>query len=71
MPTHKAFYQSKTFWTNLVGGLLTILALENVTVFIPTKYAPYIAAITAVLNVVFRSIQTPAQGGLTLTPPQQ
>ena len=65
--TSKPFYQSKTFWTNLVGGALSLLSLSDVTSLLPAKYAPFIVAVVAVLNVVLRAMQSDAQGALTLT----
>jgi hypothetical protein len=68
---NKAFYLSKTFWTNLIGGALSLLSLSEVTTLVPAKYAPYIVGATAILNVVFRAISSASQGGLTVvTPPK-
>ena len=68
MPTNKWILTSKTFWTNLIGGVLTLLSIPEISSLIPPKYTPYIVAATAILNVVFRSLKTDAQGGLSLTP---
>ena len=63
----KPFWQSTTFWINLVGLLLLALATPEIVAILPPESRPYIAAAVAVLNVVNRSMSSTSP--LTLTPP--
>lgn len=63
----KPFYESRTFWINLVGLLLLALASPEIVEILPAESRPYIAAAVAVLNIINRSMS--ATSPLTLTPP--
>ncbi|MGE4164286.1 MAG: hypothetical protein AB7G23_21425 [Vicinamibacterales bacterium] len=63
----KPFYQSRTFWLNLVGLLLLALASPEIVEILPVESRPYIAAAVAVLNILNRSMSTTSP--LTVTPP--
>lgn len=62
----KPFYESRTFWINLVGLLLLALASPEIVEILPSESRPYIAAAVAVLNIVNRSVSSTSP--LTLTP---
>lgn len=65
----KWFLHSKTFWINLVGGLIELDSVTQVAAIIPPKWSPYLAAGIAGLNILLRSLKSEGQGGLTLSPP--
>jgi hypothetical protein len=60
---------SKTFVTALLSLLITVIASPAVLNIIPAKYLVYVPAVAVVLQTIYRSIPSDAQGGLTLTKP--
>ena len=48
----KSIFASKTFWANLLGGLLQVIGLASGA--IPPQYAPYLAAAQGILNIILR-----------------
>lgn len=60
----KSIFKSKTFWVNIIAGVLAVITLidpEFLKVFITdenqqVKILTIIGAVTAVLNIILRSI---------------
>lgn len=50
----KPWYQSKTFWFNVVTFVLGVLALTEFVSVLPKTAAPYIALANAVGNLILR-----------------
>jgi hypothetical protein len=50
----KNWYESKTFWLNLLTALVMIADLLVQQPFIPPAYLPFIATLVGILNVVLR-----------------
>lgn len=50
----KNFWESKTFWLNLITAVIMILDLLVQQPFIPPSYLPIIAFVVGVLNVILR-----------------
>jgi len=50
----KNWYESKTFWLNLLTALVLIADLLVQQPFIPTAWLPFIATVVGILNVVLR-----------------
>jgi len=63
----KVFWQSKTFWLNLLGTLLAIVSASDLVPLLPPAALPYVAGVTAVLNIILRSLKTQQAGALTWT----
>jgi hypothetical protein len=51
----KSLFKSKTFWFNLIGGMVTLLQAQGVFALIPQ---PYDALVLAIGNVVLRIVTT-------------
>ena len=52
----KGLLLSKTFYFNLITGVLAVLALPEVVAIIPLEYLPVIGLFTAIGNIVLRTI---------------
>lgn len=50
----KSLFQSKTFWINLLGGIVT--AVGTYSDLIPAKYAPVIMCAGGIANILLRTI---------------
>ena len=50
----KSLFVSKTFWANVLGGVVSVAGLASKT--IAPEYAPYIVAAGAIANVLLRLI---------------
>jgi hypothetical protein len=55
----KQFYESKTFWLNLVVTLLAIY--DQLAPFIPKEWLPKAAAVVGILNILLRVFSTSKQ----------
>ena len=54
----KSLLESKTLWLNVAAIIIALLAMPEVVGILPVTWLPYIAAITAVLNVIVRMYTT-------------
>lgn len=52
--TPKPIFASKTFWLNIIGLILAMLALPEFVGLIPEAYLPTIMAVQGALNIVVR-----------------
>lgn len=59
----KSLFQSKTFWVNLLGGIVT--AVGTYADVIPPKYAPIIMAVGGIANIILRTV---TNQGVTILP---
>jgi len=50
----KNFWESKTFWLNVIIALIMVADLLVQQPFIPPAYLPIIATIVGVLNIILR-----------------
>jgi len=50
----KNWYESKTFWLNLLVALVLIADLLVQQPFIPPTYLPIIATVVGILNIIIR-----------------
>lgn len=50
----KSIFKSKTFWINLLGGIVGASTLANGTV--PPKFAPGVVAAGGIANILLRVI---------------
>jgi len=50
----KPLLVSKTFWVNLIGTLISILALVQDSPLVPPEALPWVALVVGVLNLVLR-----------------
>jgi hypothetical protein len=62
MPEQKVMYRaisiftSRTFYFNVLAAIVAFLALPEVTHVIPSKFMPYILAISAAGNMILRTM---------------
>jgi len=54
----KSIWTSKTFWVNVISGMVMFLQGQEVITLIPPKYVPYEAAAVFGLNIILRYITT-------------
>lgn len=54
----KSIFASKTFWTNLVAGVVALLEGQQVIDLFSAETLPYVAAFVFGLNIVLRYITT-------------
>lgn len=52
----KPFFLSKTEWLNIIALVLAVLAIPEFVAVVPTAWLPYIALLTAVGNMILRTI---------------
>lgn len=50
----KAFWKSKTLWTNVIAIVLYILSIPELGASVPSELLPVLAMLTSALNVLLR-----------------
>lgn len=59
----KPWYSSRTFWFNILSGLMIIAAMPEVSALLPEFWLKWLALFNAVGNLFMRSITA---GGVSL-----
>jgi hypothetical protein len=52
----KEFWQSKTFWVNVMVIVVAVLDLLSKQPFVPPQYVPFVLFAVGVVNIVLRAI---------------
>lgn len=62
----KSIFASKTFWMNLISGLITLIGLINpellsaIGISDPAKFLTIMGSVTALLNIILRFLTSQA-----------
>lgn len=52
----KSILTSKTFWFNVLGGAAQVIGFAGQ--YIPPQYAPIAVGVTALINIILRTVTT-------------